>query len=77
MKPYQVQRVVDGQGIHRFVVMAIEDNGSERPLVLHNSEEDGEASAKMANLWWRSPKQIIKRARKSKPRKWVSRELDG
>jgi hypothetical protein len=63
MTIYQVRQVVSDGGICRFVVIAIGDDGSERQLVLCDTEEEAKEGARTVNLWWNLPMQKVKRAR--------------
>jgi hypothetical protein len=62
MTIYQVRQVVSDEGIRRFVVIAVDDDGSERQLVVCDTEEEAKEGARTANLWWNSPVQKVKRA---------------
>jgi hypothetical protein len=70
MTIYQVRRIVDDLDIQRFIVVAIDDVGEERQLMLCDTEEEAKACARAANLWWEVPTQVIKRMPKASRRRW-------
>jgi hypothetical protein len=66
MTLYQVRKIVGADGIPRYGVIAVDDNGSERPLMEFDSEAEAKASARAAVLWWDRP-QPMKPVKKHRP----------